>query len=241
MMTRTLTAFALCFLCKTMICSHNQCKSYFVANSLLGWYCPTTGKGNTNVPWHQCKLFCLQTPTCQAVNYNFATNSCTNIKTTCPQAKQHPNMTFALFTGIQPAQCMEWIPMTPGHFPGDRAMARNSERFLARMQKDGNDFLGYLLTRNYECYANDENGTSFQTSIGAHPCQFLRIRDGCTVLYMNYNLGTPLPPNALIWGYTAGGLPGYFVRPNECYIPVFNSLVRCDNATNRKVQLLVSI
>ena len=241
MMMRNLATFVLCFLFNTPTCSHNQCRSHSLTNSFIGRYCPTEGAITPNIPWYECKLLCMQTPSCQAVNYNIVTSSCTNITKTCPQAILHPSMTFTRFTAIRPEQCIEWIERGTGLLPGDRAMTEDNMRFMARMQKDGDDFMCYMLTPHNHCYYRDIQGVRFDSNTGGYPCQLLRIRDGCTVLYMSYDLGTPLPPNALIGGYTAGGLPCYIVQPHAFYVPGPNSLIGKHRIANNKVQLLVSL
>ena len=71
-------------------------------------------------------------------------------------------------------------------------------------------------------------------------CQYLQIREGCTVSYVDYKLGTTLLPNALIGGYTAEGLPVY-IRPSAYYIPGSNRLVRPGGIIRGKGRLLVSL
>ena len=76
------------------------------------------------------------------------------------------------------------------------------------MQKDGSDFVGYLtVLYNNNCLSKDGE-ENFQAADG-YPCQYMRVRDGCTVHFMGYEPGAPLPPNAVIGGYTVDGLPVY--------------------------------
>ena len=110
------------------------------------------------------------------------------------------------------------------------------------MQKDGTDCVGHML--NGGCYSRDEEGKL--TSHQGYPCQCLRVSDRCTVYYVDYELGAPLPPNALIAGQSAGGLPVYFVnrdgrRSPKSYIPSINSFVFFYDITTWKVRVLVSL
>ena len=116
-------------------------------------------------------------------------------------------MAFALFTGRQPEQCLEWIPKEDGHPVGDRSVTEDNSRYVARMQKDGSDFVCYLGLTNYQCLSSNDNGKI--KSLDGYPCQYLRIRDGCTVMYLDYELGTPLPHTAVIGGHTVDGIPVY--------------------------------
>ena len=87
----------------------------------------------------------------------------------------------------------------------DRAITEDNKRFLARMQKGGNDFVCYAY--NHQCMSKDSGGRF--KNVEGYPCQYLRIRKGCNVYCVDYELGVPLPPNVLVGGYTADGLPVY--------------------------------
>ena len=195
-------------LCSTGTCLQNKCLSLEFAIPFSGRYCPGAGViAAPNLSWDQCKLYCLQKAGCEAVNYNFTTNICIKLPATCPKAINHPGMAFALFTGRQPEQCLEWIPKQDGHPVGDRSVTEDNSRFVARMQKDGSDFVGYLGVTNYQCFSSNDNGEI--NSLNGYPCQYLRIRNVCTVMYVDYELGTSLPHTAVIGGYTADGIPVY--------------------------------
>ena len=242
-MRQSLILSLCCLLCPTVMCHHARCESLDVANPFSGLHCPIEGTVVSNLHWHQCKLFCLQTPSCQAVNYNFTANLCTYFTSTCPRAFSHPDMAFNLFTGRQPRQCIEWIPKQDGQLPGDRSVTEDNERYVARLQKDGNDFVCYFYTSVNNCFSLDDEGEIFSRQ-GGYPCQYLQIREGCTVLYVDYELDAPIPPNALIGGYTAEGLPVYIggvSRISGYYIPGSNRLVAGFNIITGNVKLLVSL
>ena len=243
-MKKQLTVFVLSLLCDTATCSYNQCDLYESANTFSGRYCPTEGIITPNLAWHQCKLFCLHSPNCQAVNYNFIDNLCIYFAATCPKAMGHPDMAFALFAGRPPEQCIEWIPKEMyGLVEDDRAITEDSMRFVARMQKGGNDFVCY--TYGHLCMSKDSGGRF--KNVEGYPCQYLRIREGCTVYYVNYELGAPLPPNVLVGGYTADGLPvyighklgtalfGYYISMSKRLIAGYATV------TDKNVGLLVSL
>ena len=232
----------LSLLCMTRVWPHHTCESYDFANPFHGRYCPTEGIIIPNLLWHECKLFCIQTFNCQSVNYNFTDYSCTYFTATCSKAISHQGMAFVLSTRRQSAECIEWIPKENDHPKGDdRSVTEDNKRFTVRMQKNGNDILGYQLHET--CYARDVDGELYRSSQG-FPCQYLRIRDDCTVYYMTYELGTPLPPNALIGGYTARGLPVYIGivdggKAPKSYIPGSNRWGLIGQTATQNVKLLV--
>ena len=228
------------FVCKIAVCSHEKCESHYFANPSHGQFCPTEGIIMPNLLWSQCKLFCLQTPSCQSVNYNFTDSLCSYFTATCTKALSHPGMAFVLFTGKQSEQCMEWISLQSSHLAGDRPVSQDNNRFIARMQKNGHDYIGYVLI-NINCYSVDDNG-----QFTGFPCQYLRISDGCTVYFVSYVIGTPLPPNVLIGGYTALRLPVYIgIKEGSkfpgYYIPGSNRLAAGVGYETENVKLLVSL
>ena len=229
------------FVCKRAMCSPEKCESHYFANPSHGRYCPTDGIVTPNLSWPQCKLLCLHSPSCQSINYNFTDNLCTYFTATCTKAVNHPDMAFLLFTGTLSEQCMEWISPHDSHPAGDRSVSQDNIRFIARMQKNRHDYVGYVLMAYIDCYSVGDNG-----QFTGYPCQYLRIRDGCTVYFVSYVLGTPLPPNALIGGYTALGLPVYIgIKEGSAfpgyYIPGSKRLAAGVGYETENVKILVSL
>ena len=237
-MEKHLTVFVLSLLCST-VSSEIQCKFYEFTAPFSRRHCPTEGIEIPNLSWRQCKLSCLQKPSCEAVNYDFIDYICTYLTATCIKAESHPHMALALLTGIPPEQCIEWIPKENNSPVGDRTVTEDNKRFLARMQINGNDYMSYWLIFNKICYSGYVGGES-----NDYPCQYLRINDGCTVYYVNYEPGAPLPPNAVIGGYSAQGVPAYIGikdgdnKPGN-YIPGSNAVVTSVGTHTQNVKLLV--
>ena len=233
--------FSFNLLCHTERGQTKNCLSYDFVTTFSSRYCAAEGVILPNQSWRQCKLFCLQTVSCEAVNYNVTGNLCAKLPATCTKANNHPGMVFALFTGRTPEQCLEWIPTQDSNLVGDRSVTEENTRFVARMQKDANDFVGYLGMVHYECYSSDDNG-KIKSSMG-FPCQYLRISNGCTVMFMDYEIGAPLPHMALIGGYTADRRPVYIglwlsIYPGY-YIPGSKKLVAGFTSHTTNVKILV--
>ena len=242
-MKKTLALFV--FNLSTKVSTGKKCESHDFAHPFHGQYCPTEGIIIPNLSWHQCKLFCLETPSCQSVNYNFNYSICTYLTAICSKAIDRLGMAFALFTGRQPDECIEWIPKGSRHPVGDRSVTEGGLRFVARMQKAGNDFVGHMNRDDGTCYARDD-----QMEIKSYhglSCQYLRILDICTVYYENFELGAPLPPTAVIGGYTAEGLPVYIgLRNYGLVLPGYhisgsNRVVVSNEYVTDNVKILVAL
>ena len=239
---RSLMIFEFCLLYNIGTCSSDKCISYDFTNPFRGRYCPTEGIMAPNLSWHHCKLFCLYRSSCQAINYNFTSNLCTYLTATCPKAVSDPNMAIVLFTEWQPEQCMEWIPKEDGDPNKDRSVTEGNDRFVARMQKDGNVFVCYLRSKTDKCYSR--HGEDPFSSKDGYTCEYLRIRDGCIVYYVDYQLGAPLPRKALIGGHTAEGFPLYIGRKGRkagYYFPGSARLVAGYDIETKDLKILVSL
>ena len=241
-MKRHMVIFVYILLWNTGARSHNTCKSHDFYHPFNGRYCPTEGIITSNVSGNQCKLYCLHSSNCQAVSYNFTNSLCTHHTATCPLTMNHPDTAFALFSERQPECCIDWMTVENGHSIGDRSVSVDNERFVSRMQKNGSDFVGYLMVSyNNDCLSKDGEET-FHSADG-YPCQYMKVRDGCTVYFVGYEPGAPLPPNAVIGGYTAEGLPAYIGLHGvpRYYIPGSERMVIEYSVRRNNLKILVSL
>ena len=230
----------------TRVCSQNKCLSIDSANPNYGRVCPAEGIVKPNLSWHQCKMFCLNTANCQAINYNFTENVCEYFTISCTKAISHPDMVCVLFTGRQPQQCIEWVPRENGNpADDDRSVTEDNRRLVARMQTAGNDWVGHQNGIGRQaCFAHDDKGHIYTRY--DLPCQYLRVRRGCTVYYVDYELGAPLPRTAVIAGYTAEGFPVYIgIEDGDPrsghYIPGSKALIMAFGNATENIKLLIAV
>ena len=135
-------------------------------------------------------------------------------------------MEFGIFTPHVEAQhCYEWRPIALRDW--DRAVEDNyPNAYVIRMLKGGSYYIGHFGYTHKECYAND--GALF-IDVNGYPCEYLWIKEGCTVYSQPYNLADPLPNRAVIAGSLANGdhvyvasldfnpiqrIPGYYIATN---------------------------
>ena len=217
--------------------SNTRCRPSFSWTLLSRWWnhCnkPIMTSVQAVLPAH------VQLSGCQL---QFTDNLCTYYTATCSKAISSPDTAYALFTGVRQEQCAEWIPKENGHPERDRNVTKDNKRYAVRMQKDGADYIGHLIVNT--CYSRDGEGRFMDRE--DYPSQYLRIRDGCTVVFVNYEIGAPVPPCGLICGYTTEGLPVYIGLEHRnprygYYIAGSNSLVNADEFITGNVRLLVAL
>ena len=135
-------------------------------------------------------------------------------------------MEFGSFMPHMEAQhCYEWRLIALRDW--DRAVEDNHPNaYVIRMLKGGSYYVGHFGHTHSECYANDG---AFFIDINGYPCEYLWIKEGCTVYSQPYNPGEPLPQRAVVAGSLANGehvyvasladpdgkrLPGYYIATN---------------------------
>ena len=201
--------------------SAQECQLLENTPLVSGIYCPENIEAAFNSLPHLCRAMCLQTPNCAAYNYNTSDNTCTRLTAPCPQPQSDPVMKFGALIARKPQECCEWIPFIRGGPRVERMVAvdENPTRTVARTTSGGANYFGYYFEPNDACYiaTSATNGER----IDGHPCQLLRITEGCAVLWEPYTAGDRLPAKVVIGGNTADGDNVYVASMyNKCgYYP----------------------
>ena len=124
-----------------------------------------------NLPWHQCKLHCLQTSACQSVNQNCTDNICSYFPASGKKKRKPPNgVDFAPFRERKSKECIKWILKEDVCLlEENRSVSEDNMRFTTRTQNDGTNWLGHNLY--WLCSGKDEVGklTSQRGNSFSHP------------------------------------------------------------------------
>ena len=83
---------------------------------------------------------------------------------------------------------------------------------VARLQANGNDLVCYLHTIFERCVGN--LGTTLYKSNEGYPCPLLRIVESCSIFWVPYAAGEPIPAQVVIGGSMANGDVTYVVKFN---------------------------
>ena len=179
-----------------------ECQSFEYDLPLNGRYCPAEGLFLPNLPFHECKLICVERSNCVAFNYDHLTGDCTHFTTLCMKAMENPVMSFAIFTPRKAAeQCYQWKAFNL--LAWDRALLlHDPNRYVLRLKKSGNYYVGYYGKATNMCYARQEWVTSqdYISQDDGLPCETLWINEGCTVYAQKYTLGDKIPERAVLAG-----------------------------------------
>ena len=108
-------------------------------------------------------------------------------------------------------QCYEWMQYSSGDSLDERMIATDTpNHIVARLQVNGNDVVSYFVISADACY-----GTLVDTEYNSHQghqCERLRVVKGCTISWVPYTAGKPLPPNAVIGGVLVNDIVPYVVK-----------------------------
>ena len=168
----------------------------------VGYFCAADGLLTLDIPpWH-CKLRCLQMQNCAALNYNKTTGLCVVLHTPCPLASRWESMEYTMFTGKNHNQCLKWVPFTGSNPTSDRVV-ESPDGFLAcRLHVRTGLFLGHYHKGAKMCWVTDGN---IQHDSRNNPAEILTISPECTIGWVNYTAGTPLPPSVIVAGHSYTG------------------------------------
>ena len=168
-----------------------------------GRYCPGDGIETRHPLHHHCRYMCIQSKSCKAYNYNVIDGTCLRFTSPCAEALDDPIMEYMVFREEPADQCYEWVQYNAGDTIDQRIIHVRENIVISRMQRAGQDIVGYFVKPQRTCYAV-WMGSQFGSSSG-YPCQLLRIKEGCTILWVPYIARDTIPPRAVMAGQMANG------------------------------------
>ena len=198
-----------------------HCKLFSMSDPYNGRYCPGDGMVIPHLLTYQCRYVCIVSPTCKAYNYNATERTCTRLASPCLQAISDSVMDFAVLTANPVDQCYEWVPYSSGDTVEPRMVfTDDTYRAVSRMQRGGEDRVGYFDAQKSACYASWESSDFINTQ--GYPCQLLRIIQDCTVFWVPYTAGNPINPRSVNGGRMVNGDMVYVTKFDYNYPPVLS-------------------
>ena len=170
-----------------------------------GYYCPDDELSSLEIPLHHCILHCLQMKDCTALNYNNYVGLCVLLPAPCTLAYQRKGMEYAVFTGRKHSQCLKWVPVRRSD---DRVVKSHDGYLSCRLKVHNGTFLGHYSEPIRRCWATDGE---VEYDSRSNPSEILTVSPECTVGWVNYTAGTPLPPSAVMAGQSYAGENLYVV------------------------------
>ena len=166
------------------------------------YYCPVDGLRVLKIQPRHCILHCLQMQECVALNYNKADGLCTLQPAPCTLALRMDGMQYMISNNRNHDQCLKWVPFTGSNPSSDRVVTSTHGYLACRLQINSGIFIGHYSERWQRCWVINGN---IQHDSRSNPSEILTIASECTVGWVSYTSGTPLPPNAMMaWHSFAG-------------------------------------
>ena len=166
------------------------------------YYCPIDGLRILKIQPRHCILHCLQMQDCVALNYNKTDGICSLLSAPCTLALRMDGMQYMIFNTRNYDQCLKWVPFT-GSNPSSDRVVNSADGYLAcRLLINNYKFIGQYSQQRRKCWVTDGN---IQHDSISNPSEILTIASECTVGWVNYTAGTPLPPSAMVAGRSYAG------------------------------------
>ena len=193
--------------------TEGNCNSHDLYLPPGGRYCTTEGSAVYDMELHQCIYECLQSSNCAALNYDSTDDMCTFLYNACPLVNEAPTMEYLVFTKTPAHQCSECIPYTSHDAVDDRMIASQiGMTMVSRIKYKGNYIIGYEHITYGQCLSNSTVDDKDILSSSLAPSECLRIADDCTVFWVPYTAGDPLPATAVTGGIMVSGDVAYVIE-----------------------------
>ena len=174
---------------------------------LNGFHCPDGSLNNiSDIDQQQCAHHCLIHQACRVMNYNPKDRVCLLGETTCNAADSHPNYMLMVFRHKFDVECAIWKPKSDP-LPSRTVDTRIGKHEALCSMKIGTDILIGHSTPSYKCYFV-VNG-----NVEGHLNSYvLTVSQSCTLAWVPYIAGSPLPEKALVCGHLTLSGPTYCAR-----------------------------
>ena len=172
-----------------------------------GYYCPGGSLGNiSGIEQQQCTHQCLIRQTCRVMNYNPDDRVCALGEHACHVADSHPDYMLMVFRPKFDVECAIWKQKR--HPLPSRTVDTRIGRHEALCRKQiGTDVLIGHGTPSYKAFIV-VNGKE----VGHWGSYVLTVSLSCTLAWVPYTAGSPLPEKALVCGHLISAGPVYCAR-----------------------------
>ena len=193
----------------------------------VGVYCTTQPLFSSKVPLHRCKLNCIQSLKCTAVNYNKSDGTCIEISAPRVLADNDLTMMYIMFNERVHKHCFTWVMRRELIAHHSREVYnRNGKATVARILYNSEFYPAYANSRG----SYTATGIQLINTVD-NVCEVLVLSPSCTTAWVPYEAGQPIPTRAETAGYTTEGEVTYPVMfaPNG---EPDNYLIGCYTAAN---------
>ena len=175
-----------------------------------------------NSMYARCISQCLHRGSkCKSMSYNAVDKLCTITDSPCHELSPHPDTKTFVFHDLTHdwSHCLQWSPCH-GTSPA-RSISYDQDGgtiWLARwLDGQGNLLIGYMIKRTKGNMAYFEYIVETWVEAPFTGCDLITIATDCSAAWVHFNIGDPVPKNAVETGYIIGHGPVYvgrYIRPD---------------------------
>ena len=174
---------------------------------LNGFYCPGGSINNiSGIEQQQCTHRCLIRHACKVMNYNPNDRVCVLGEHTCHVADSHPDYMLMVFRPQFSVECAIWKPKS-NPLPSRTVDTHIGMHEALSRKQIGTDVLIGHATPSGPSYTV-VNGKAE----GYWGSYVLTVSSSCTLAWVPYTAGFPLPEKALVCGHLTSSGPTYCAR-----------------------------
>ena len=190
----------------------NGCQLKYINSALTEYRCVSEGDNNVELRQmdiHKCVWKCLMLSTCRYINHNQSAGQCVLGLSMCENLQPAPGFWVQAF-GPAGHSCLSWGSKDePDHVPVQ--MNDGHEIIYISRWIQGNTLIpGKYTTEGRTFWCSNEGDRVSQNSLD--DVNVLTTNPACTLSWMPYTSGAPIPTEAVIGGHLADNTKLYVAR-----------------------------
>ena len=198
----------------TEVYTNDICNRHITKKLINGYFCPAdeTTVQLFHVPHHICTHHCVSVLQCSVLSHYVDKRMCLMHKEVCIEMvkdKEHVLSSIILYEPTKHG-CISWLPYQ-GSVPEGERFVRMQARFpliLVRSRHNNEILPGRLLEgTGVVRIISLVNGPVFIKKVADSAMEFLVVSDICSVAWVPYVTGNPMPARAVVGGRKGNGEP----------------------------------
>ena len=185
------------------VCTKNLRYTLIAKKVLNGYYCPSDTQTFylSHVPRHVCTHYCVSEVQCSMMSYHVNRGICMIHKENCVVMVQSTEQVFSymMLYRQQNHGCISWLPYG-GSIPEGQRLVHNLHYIMVRIHYNSEILSGKLTKNRKVKTVSLVNGPVKVYENPDSAVEFLVVSDTCSVSWVPYIAGNPMPPRAVVGG-----------------------------------------
>ena len=198
---------------RTMAYAKNLRTDLIVKEVPNGYYCRPDNRTVqlSHVPGHLCNHYCVSEFQCSMLSYHVNGGVCMVYTDICVEMMEDREQvsSYILLNRPRNHRCISWLPYQ-GVIPDGERLVRRSDgkQVMARINYNNETLPGKFFIHNLNVKTVSlVNGPVEVIKSSDSAMEFLVVSDTCSVAWVPHVAGNPMPPGAVVGGWTSNSTP----------------------------------